>query len=296
MKKLNIIIFMTLIIILLAGCMPAQPNNNNNNAVHITNRGVGFVPSSNFIQSLKDADSSGEYIGFYTPFDLKKEIPEIVAVAYEYKFDSEPIVNINFFNAGTGQELPGYSKEFFKSQVLSIVSKYKPAYIGIGNEINRYNGNINEFVATYNDIYSSIKQISPNTKVFTVFQYESLGDASIINKLNLDVVGITSYPFIKGYKNSKDIPDNYYSRLSSIGKPIIFTEIGHNSLISEEDQANFVDVFYDRLAKANINPKIIVWGLLYDVPSAGEIWTAGLFKKDGSKKLAFAKWTGKNGS
>ena len=168
--------------------------------------------------------------------------------------------------------------------------------IGIGNEINRYNGNINEFVATYNDIYSSIKQISPNTKVFTVFQYESLGDASIINKLNLDVVGITSYPFIKGYKNSKDIPDNYYSRLSSIGKPIIFTEIGHNSLISEEDQANFVDVFYDRLAKANINPKIIVWGLLYDVPSAGEIWTAGLFKKDGSKKLAFAKWTGKNGS
>src|SRR3989338_11210046 len=107
----------------------------------------------------------------------------------------------------------------------------------------------------------------------------------------MDVVGITSYPFIKGYKSPSDIPKDYYSKLSSVNKPIIFTEIGHNSLASEDDQANFIDVFYSRLSEYNIKPEIVIWGLLYDYPQKGGIWNAGLFTKDGSSKKVFYKWT-----
>lgn len=278
---------------MIAGCNNQIPNNNipteNNSAEN--GRGVGFMPSSDFVQSLKDADSSGIYIGFYAPFEANKDIPEIIKVAYEYKLDSKPIVNLNFFNAGDGKELPGYEKEAYKKQILNIVSKYKPEYIGIGNELNMYKGNMDDIAELNNEIYAEIKKVSPGTKVFTVFQYEHLDDMSIVEKFDIDMVGITTYPFIKGYKSSNDIPDDYYNKLVGIKKPIIFTEVGHNSIISEDDQANFIDVFYNRIKKSGVKPEIVVWGLLYDYPKKGEIWNAGLFTKDGEKKKAFYKWT-----
>ena len=284
MKKILII---ALLLIFLAGCSKPEVSNG---TVPGTNKGVGFVPSSDFKQSLTDADSSGSYVGFYAPLDVNKDIPELVKVAYEYKMNSIPIVNINFFNAATGQKMPGYTEEMYKKQILNIVSKYKPRYIGIGNEINRYDY-IDEFVPVYNDLYKEIKKISPETKVFTVFQYEDLNDLSIISKFDVDAVGITTYPFLKGYKSPKEIPSGYYSRLSGLSKPMMFTEIGWHSSASEDEQVEFLNIFYQETAKANIKPEITIWGLLYDVPSKGSMWNSGLFTKEGVKKKIFYEWT-----
>lgn len=290
MKK---ILFILLLVILLTGC--AKPDNkedNNSIVIKDTNKGVGFINSGDFKQSLFDADKSGSYIGFYAPFDPAGKIPELVLVAYEnpLKLSSKPIVNINFFSASTGRELSGYNKEIYKKQLVDIAAKYKPEYLGIGNEINLYNGDMDAAIKTQNEIYTAIKGISPGTKVFTVFQYEHLDDVSFVDKFKLDVVGITTYPFIKGYSSSTDIPQDYYGKLSNIKKPIIFTEIGHNSVQSEADQSEFVDVFYDRLSNANIKPEIVIWGLLYDYPQKGNVWNAGLFTKDGKEKLVYRKW------
>lgn len=284
MKKIIFVLLLALIFI--SACSKQPANNDDIPIIKESNKGVGFMPSSDFKQSLLDADSSGSYIGFYTPMDLNKEIPEIVAVAYEYKLNSEPIVNINFFDASTGIAIKGYTKEKYKNQVISIVKKYKPNYIAVGNEINIYNDQ-QEAIEIYNLIYDEIKKISSDTKVFTVFQYEKLADKSIINKFKLDAIGITTYPFIK-YSSPSDIPDKYYKELSDFNKPIIFSEIGWPG----EEAVNFIDVFNDRLEKANIKPNIIIWGLLYDYAPQGYPWNSmGLFDANNKEKPVFTKWT-----
>ena len=268
-KGIRILIVLSILIFLI-GCTPA------------TNKGVGFVNSGDFKQSLLDADGAGSYIGFYTLMDASKDIPEIVAVAYEnpLKLNSEPIVNVNFFEVRTGTAVANYAGGNFKQQILNIASKYKPKYIGVGNEVNLY-GNIDEFALVYNDIYDAVKEASPNTKIFTVFQYDKLNDISIINKFKLDAVGVTTYPEIVGQKTDS-IPADYYSTLKNIKKPIIFTEMGVSS-----NQISFMD----RMEKEFPN-SILIWGLLYDVPSYGFPWDSmGLIKTDGARKDAYIRWT-----
>lgn len=81
----------------------------------------------------------------------------------------------------------------------------------------------------------------PDIVFFTSFNYETLlGNGYLTGKAeiresslslvseyeqNLDVIGITYYPFFD-YTSPLDIPKNYYEPLSNFSKPAAFTEIG----------------------------------------------------------------------
>lgn len=248
-----------------------------------SSKGVGFVNNNNFATSLAEANKF-DAIGFYAITDTSGDIPEIIQVAYSNNVKAKPVVSLNFFDAGTGIAVAGYGDENYNKVLIKIAETYKPEYLGVGNEVDRYS-NINEFAIVQNKIYDKIKEVSPHTKVFTVFQYESMTDWSVINKFKLDAVGFTTYPQIK-YATMDEIPEDYYKHMN-IGKPVLITEFGWSSK-DEAEQARFLNVFNSRLGSAGVGPELKIWGLLYDYPLKGGIWTdMGLIKTDGTKKQVY---------
>lgn len=204
----------------------------------------------------------------------------------------------------------------YVTAAVDFVKKYNLKYLGIGIEINRiYEGssaNFDAFVSLFNDTYTAVKDASPTTKVFTVWQLEKLkglngglfggrndptkNEWSLLTKLDrADFFAFTTYPGII-YTDPNDIPADYYSEIKThTGKGLGFTEIGWMSGASikgwessENEQARFVAKFAD-LAKA-LNSQINIWSFLYDQNVIEPFTSMGLIDKNGQKKTAWTAW------
>ncbi|HEX9805170.1 MAG TPA: hypothetical protein VGA67_05805 [Candidatus Dojkabacteria bacterium] len=181
--------------------------------------------------------------------------------------------------------------DYYEKITTGFLEEKKPPYFGIGVEINSlYNSNPQDYdksIKFYKYLYTKIKEISPATKVFTVFQLERMkglngglfggkNDASqnqwhLISEIEeySDLIGFTTYPCLI-YQNPSEIPSDYYSEiLEHTSKPIAFFEIGwfRESRIpgwesDKEEQGDFINKFYtlNKLVK----PEIVIWPFLYD--------------------------------
>ncbi len=203
--------------------------------------------------------------------------------------------------------------ETYTESAIEFAEKYNPPYLGLGVEVNILYENspddFNEFVIFYNDVYSSIKAVSPHTKVFTVFQLERMkglqfwADAAssgrtqwgLLEKFTSDIVAFTTYPCLV-YKNPLDIPEDYYTEISShTEKPVAFTEIGWHTEASpsgwessEAEQAAFIEKFF-RLTE-DFNPKLCIWSFLYDQDTIEPFRSMGLYHKNGKPKKGWNAW------
>ena len=269
MKRIIAILILALFII---GCQEtAPPVNGGSNPPpqsNTANHGVQFVLGNDFQASLNEANKF-KYIGFNTPFDPSVDAPEIVKVAYSNNVKGTPIVNIGF---AQGVDVTKYAQ-----QIVFVCKTYKPRYLGIGNEVNLLSG---DSAAVVNDVYGKAKAECPNTQFFVVLQYESSGFNP--SKYNTDMIGVTSYPFMR-YSSPDQIPSDYYA---SLPKNVIFTEIGW-----KDANPDFIDVFLDRTNRVGMSSDIMMYGLLYDVQGKGAPWDSlGLISKDGLRKEAWTKW------
>jgi hypothetical protein len=241
-----------------------------------------------------------------------------------------PVFNLNFFDAATGMPdlntpnnkvnnwTNSEARRLFK-EVAAQIAQLAPAYLGLGNEINLYHishpEDFSNFVSIYRATYDTIKTVSPNTKVFTVFQLEgmkglirlSYGQSTVSWNLldmfrdKLDVVGFTTYPSLMYTTQPADMPEQYYAeiatevtnRLGSV--QIAFTEVGWDSDSlssgSEQEQADFVPRFFE--LTRGLDKAFVIWGLLHDVkpPAIGEpLDHAGLRRYNGDIKPAWNEW------
>ena len=228
------------------------------------------------------------------------------------------MVVVQFFQQSTGELLrPLNSTNELEYLALTkdFVQQHKPSYLGVGIEVDilyqKNRTSFQEFVSLYNQVYDEVKSVSPETLVFTIFQYEKMNgldgglygginDANntewqLLSLFRTDVAAFTTYPGLI-YHDPSDIPGDYYGRVAlHVNESVGFTEIGwHTGNVSggwgssQEEQAAFVSRFF-ALTKG-LNRAFVVWSFLYDQAAVVPFNTMGLFYVNGTAKLAWQTW------
>jgi len=196
-------------------------------------------------------------------------------------------------------------REAYVAEARALSSEFKPQYLSLGNEINDYfylhPEDLDSYISLYDEAYAAIKEESPSTQVFVIFSYTHLIDNNqwdLIETFNsrTDLIGLTTYPW-KHYETPDQIPAEYYSQIENhTTKPIGFTEIGWPSTNSEAEQAEFLDVFFERTEGMDV--EFVNWLFLHEIQLEGavgsitseETQTIALRNADGSQKEIYSKW------
>jgi hypothetical protein len=193
-------------------------------------------------------------------------------------------------------------RQLWVNEARKIAREFQPEYFSLGNEINDYfhynPGDFEDYLSLFDEAYTAIKQVSPDTKVMVVFSYTHLIENNqwyLFDRFNkVDIYGLTTYPW-KHFHSPGEIDKDYYSRLNQyITKPVAFTEIGWAG--SETEQAEFLIRFLD--LTVNINIEMINWLFLHETEFSGigesvfspESETIALKKADGTKKEIYNVW------
>ncbi len=346
MKKITVILALILVsMIIISGCTSKEKENEDN--VGSTKSGEGIntweesegteVEPSGFLNGVSLSPKSFESEDFTGFFEKAGEAGEIVIWAGDWgelekessgskvvtelasTYDYIPIVEVQFFTQSTGElirPLDEGTKEEYKNSIVNFAEKYKPEYLGMGIEVNilyeKSPEDFEDFVGFYSEVYDSIKEKSPETKVFTVFQLEKMkglngglfGGENDPTKSEWflleefpksDLVAFTTYPSLI-YKDPSEIPNEYYSEIEQhTSKPIGFTEIGWHSgktitgwESSEEEQDEFVSRFFE--LSEELDKELVIWSFLYDQETIEPFNSMGLYDSNGNEKLAWEEW------
>lgn len=225
-----------------------------------------------------------------------------------------PLVHMSFFGEGLSlahpEDMEGATlsdqewRDLYLDSALSIVNVTRPAYISIGNEVNRWyeqyghsgeNG-FDNYLSLYNATYDAIKGLSPDTKVFCTFSREIVSenreaDMSVLDlfsKDRMDLLVMTTYPFsVAGINRVSDLADDYYSGVFDHmdTMPVGFSEmswISHSSFGGEREQSNFIMNMTGRLTvEQGLDLELLGWSWLHDI---GPTDTSGLKFNDGIEK------------
>lgn len=208
-------------------------------------------------------------------------------------------------------------REAFIAYAAYVAKNYKPEYLALGLEVNmtyeRAPEQFEAFVSLYNEAYTVVKGNSPKTKVFPTFQLEDLegtfGDVhpprwELIERFRgrMDLLAISTYPFLGEVKSAADIRQDYYSQLKQHWDgEIIISETGYASapvegrvtVGTESDQQAYLQRL---LEEANaLDFRLVVWFAALDPAFASSGATSvfkdiGLRKSDGSNKAAWTTW------
>jgi hypothetical protein len=284
-------------------------------------KGVSVSPKSfkpedfqDFLQKVGETQDVLLWAGDWMEVHEDKAPKTFTELSQKYHYT--PIIEVGHYIQETGElfrPLDEYSQVYLDS-TLEFITEYKPPYFGIGVEINIFAEKNPEafeaFVPFYNQVYDLIKEASPNTKVFTVFQLETMKGLDMweikentphwemINLFKHDIVAFTTYPGLF-YRDVSDIPHDHYSDiLLHVSKPVAFTEIGwhsSNSLVgwesSESEQADFINKFFE-LSK-DMNIEIAIWSFMYDPDIIEPFDSMGLITRGGHNRLAWDIWNSK---
>ncbi|RJO62646.1 MAG: hypothetical protein C4542_02820 [Dehalococcoidia bacterium] len=288
-------------------------------------KGVGFTPKSfaagDFNQFFSLAGQAGGVVmwaGDWLELEIGSGAPSVLVQTASTR-GCTPVFAFQFFEPSTGallRPLDEATMKRYKTAASAFVQKYRPAYLGIGVEVNllyeKSSSDFEAFVQFYNEVYQSLKGISPTTKVFTIFQLEKMkglrgglfggtNDAAknewaLLDRFtNSDLAAFTTYPGLI-YKDPAAIPADYYTEIAKhTAKPIAFTEIGWHSAASplgwegsEDEQSAFVRSFFS--LTQDLNPLLELWSFLYDQNTTEPFNSMGLMRQDSSPKTAFNEW------
>lgn len=208
-------------------------------------------------------------------------------------------------------------REAFIAYTTHVVKNYKPDYLAIGVEINmlaeRNPQQFEAFVSLYQEAYDAAKHNNAKTKVFPTFQLEDLegsfGDIhpphwEIVDRFRgrMDVLAISTYPFLSGVRSAGEIREDYYSQLKARWDgEIVISETGyasapvdgHVTVGTEEDQQAYLNRLLQESDKLGFS--MVVWFAALD-PSFASSGASSVFKdiglrrSDGANKLAWATW------
>jgi hypothetical protein len=284
-------------------------------------KGVSLSPRSSggedFTNFFEEATQAGEIVmwaGDWNELSTQSGAPKVVTeLSNQYNYI--PLVEVTLHSTGELiRPLDEATKQDYKERAVSFAERYQPEYFVLGIEVNSIYGespeDFQEFVALYNEIYFELKEVSPETKVFTVFQLEKMKGLALwsvdshdpsneqwwmIDEFNSDIVGFTTYPCLV-HKDPSDIPGDYYTEIREhTSKPIAFTEMGWHSIASpqgwessEAEQAEFIRRFFT--LTEDLDPEIVVWSFMYDPDIIEPFNSMGLRRSDGTARLSWNAW------
>jgi len=285
--------------------------------VSLSPRSMEAADFTDFFKRAMEVGSVVTWAGDWNELIADNGGPKVVAgLAANYGYI--PIIELSFHSNGELiRPLDEAVRQQYKDSAASFAEKYQPAYFGLGIEVNsvyqKAAADFETFVGLYNETYTAIKEKSPKTKVFTVFQLEemkgytfwSTGPADpakaqwfLLDKFQADIIAFTTYPGLV-YKDPSGIPDDYYLEIAShTSKPVAFTEIGWHSKdsplgweSSEEEQSRFVERFFALTRK--LDRKILIWSFLYDQNTFEPFNSMGLLRGDSTPRPVWNTWIGK---
>ncbi len=288
-----------------------------------TQKGVSLTPRSFSVSDLNtfydNAETTGTLLSWAGPWNTLSTGRSVQKTASKHSLKLIAVIGIHRETNGKLQPVVTFD-ETTKQQFITAISDFaadtKPAYISLGNEINRIKEQLpNDYtmlISLFSDTTAAIKQKSPNTKVFTVFQYERLNGlrGGLFGGINdetkndwqslkdfdyLDVIAFTSYPYLI-YKNPENIPADYYTRITShTTKPVAFTEVGWPSGVeatgyesSSAEQRRYLTTLPGLLK--NTNTQFVIWPFMFDQAAPKPFQSIGLIESSGAPKPSYLDW------
>lgn len=281
-------------------------------------KGVSVSPRSfdrhfgEFLDKVKETQDVLVWAGDWMEVHDKKAPTTFSELASKYEYI--PIIEVGHYIQESGdlfRPLNEENKQIYMDSTIEFVKEHEPPYFGMGVETDIFAKKnpaaFEEFVLFYNDVYDAVKLVSPNTKVFTVFQLETMKGLTMweieenvphwdmIDRFKTDIVAFTTYPGLF-YRNPSDVPlDHYTEILSHTSKPIAFTEIGWHSApspagweSSEAEQVEFIEAFFNLTDELNM--EVAVWSFMYVAYDGEPFESMGLHRSDGTAKPAWNAW------
>ncbi|MBU0461283.1 MAG: hypothetical protein KJ574_01720 [Nanoarchaeota archaeon] len=317
-EKILFFLFLLLIVLAIGGCATqSQPQALQPSATPVSGviKGVSLSPKSfqgsdftDFFTKAKEAGSIVTWAGMWNEMSSEQSAPYVVEELSK-QFGYEPISIVQIDENKINEEV---TRAQYKESILDFIKKYKPRYVGIGNEINTYSPEaFDAFIPFYGEVYDAIKEASPDTRVFTAFNLETMkwlrgglfggqndpakaqwGMLEEVSKS--DLIAFTTYPCII-YKDPAEIPSDYYEEIRThTSKPIAFIEIGWFRTgpagweSNDEEQAEFIKKYFE--LTRNLDPAFNIWSFLYDQDIQEPFTTMGLIKADGTQTAAWDEW------
>lgn len=288
-----------------------------------TEKGITFTPLSYNSTGIQDIlnripalGNTFSWAGDWAQLGLTNGAPAMLAKIAQSN-NLSLIIEAQFFSQSSGQLLRPLDNSTianYTRMAVSFVQNYHPKYMAFGIEVNilyeKSPSAFDSFVTLYDQTYASVKSVSPNTIVFTIFQLEHMAgmqgglyggsnnasaEWSLFGRFNMDAVGFTTYPDLV-FKNPNDMPSNFYSQIKvHTSLPIIFTEIGWHAAASPAgwesspgEQAQFVTNFFG--LTAGLNKIMEIWSFLYDQSAPIPFNSMGLLNTNGTARPAWDAW------
>ena len=234
-----------------------------------------------------------------------------------------PVYEVNVFRQSPTQLLRPLTADQIDKYVgaaKEFAAKEQPAYFGMGIEINILNEEMpdefEKFVTLFDRAAEAIKEVSPETKIYTTFQLErmkglhgglwggvdepSTATWELMDQFpKADLFAFTTYPTLN-YHDPADIPADYYAEIIDHvhGKPVAFTEIGWPAEMSitgwesdDIEQAAFVKRFFE--LTTTVEPVIVTWSFMFDFPPETlpvPFQSMAFIRHDNTERPAFAEW------
>jgi len=289
-------------------------------------KGVSLSPrsfsSEDFTTFFTEAQQAGDAVmwaGDWNELSNTQSGGPAVVATLSSQYDYIPVVEAQFFTQSTGQlvrPLDEANKQAYKDAAVAFAERYQPEYLSLGIEVNilyeKSPSDFDSFVSLYDETYDAVKAVSPNTKIFTVFQLERMkglqgglfggtnnpdnAQWELLSRFpKSDLMAFTTYPDLI-YKSPSEIPSDYYSEIATrTQKPIAFTEIGWHTAASpagwessESEQAEFVTRFFE--LSSGLNKELLIWSFMYDPDTVEPFDSMGLRRSDGTARPAWDAW------
>src|SRR3989344_2602806 len=271
-KSFVFIAVLTISVIVISGCTQKTE------IKFTTLKGVSLSPSAFTQDGMTDffskAGSIITWAGSWDQLIDNRSAPYVVQqLSSQYNYVPIIITEIKDDEVNSG-----LLRSRFRDTVAGFAGKYKPEYIGLGNEVNiGYKKSPQTFgqkMEFYSSVYDAIKAASPGTQVFTTFQLENMkgylfnGSTAepqwflLDNASKFDIMAFTTYPSLI-YEDPADMQNNYYSEIRMhTPKPIAFSEAAWGG--DDYMKARFIRIFF--LFNQDNHPEFAVWPFLYSQP------------------------------
>lgn len=286
-------------------------------------KGISLSPRSyevdDFVGFFEMASESGDIITWVGDWIQLSDTNSAPYTLYGLRevYDYEGMVITAYIDQGSGtmlRELDEETKQLYLESATSFASTYKPRYMGFGVEMNvvfEKNPEAYEaFKEFYPLVYEAVKEVSPDTLVFTVWQLESMKGMKgglfggtndpdnaqwvLLDDFESDLAVFTLYPCLV-YGDPSEIPDDYLTEITEYtDQPIAFSEMGWfregftGWESSPDEQARFIDRYFE-LAEP-IEPVFTIWSFLYDQDTFEPFNTMGLLDVDMTETAGWDAW------
>ena len=233
-------------------------------------------------------------------------------------YDYEAMAIAVYIDQGSGtilRPLDEATKQMYLETAISFASTYKPRYMGFGVEMNVVKKTNPEAYDTFKDfyplVYAAVKEVSPDTLVFPVWQLEQMkgldgglfggvndpeqAQWELLNDFESDLAAFTLYPCLI-YGAPSDIPDDYLAEITEYTElPIVFTEMGWfregvtGWESSPEEQASFIDWYFE--ISEPLDPVFTIWSFYYDQGTFVPFSTMGLVDVNMTETNGLEAWS-----